>query len=91
MKSLKLRLIDKGKIFGYERLNQNQWEWMCLALNPDNGERWVSGVMSGEFLRDMATGITMDGRIMLKMLSATLPSPPTAPFSPQPVWGMKGL
>lgn len=45
-REIKFRVIFKGKIVGYERLNDDGWQWMYLELNPDNGERWVKGVIS---------------------------------------------
>lgn len=43
-REIKFRIIRDNKIIGYERIGDNGWEWMCLELNPDKGERWCSGV-----------------------------------------------
>jgi uncharacterized phage protein (TIGR01671 family) len=57
---IKFRIIYKNKkINGYERLIDGNWEWMCLELNPDKGERWVRGVYphSDLYTRDQFTGL----------------------------------
>lgn len=47
MRQIKFRVIQDGKIIGYERLTDTGWKWMCPELNPDSGERWVIGVLAG--------------------------------------------
>jgi uncharacterized phage protein (TIGR01671 family) len=66
-REIKFRIIrfnTKGYfIFGYERLNDaGDWEWMCLELNPDKGERWTPGVLwtGYTYKRDQLTGLKDD-------------------------------
>lgn len=44
MTQIKFRVIEDGKIIGYELLTDVGWKWMCFELNPDKGERWSRGV-----------------------------------------------
>jgi len=61
MKQIKFKVYHKNKLFGYERLTKNGWEWMCIELNPDNGERWTKGVFNDntelELERKQYTGL----------------------------------
>lgn len=68
MREIKFRVVvkGKGKIDGYERLNDNGWEWMCLELNPDpdekgTRERWSRGAYpysdSARYVRNQFIGL----------------------------------
>lgn len=58
-REIKFQAIHNNKIFGYERLSDDGWEWMCLDLNPDVGERWIKGVFNAsvQFTRRQYTGL----------------------------------
>ncbi len=45
MREIEFKVLSDGKIFGIERLINNEWQWMCYELNPDKGERWILGVL----------------------------------------------
>ncbi len=61
---IKFQVLHKGQIFGYERLTQSGWEWICIELNPDSGERWVKGVFNDntELVRKQLIGLDKDGK-----------------------------
>jgi len=64
-REIKFRIFHKGgstdriNIDGYERIGKDGWEWMCLELNSDKGERWCSGVYpsSEKYIRAQFTGL----------------------------------
>lgn len=57
---IKIQVWCRGELFGYERLIEKGWEWMCIPLNPEGGERWVPGIMgtSEVYKRRLFTGLT---------------------------------
>lgn len=59
MLQIEFRIIFRSKVVGYERLTEDGWEWMCLELNPDNGERWTSGAYpnGSKYIRNQFIGI----------------------------------
>lgn len=57
-REIKFRLVDKNnKVFGYERVGKNGWEFMVMELNPVDFERWSAGVLSLPCKRLSITGL----------------------------------
>lgn len=58
-REIKFQVWSRGELFGYERLTESGWEWMCIPLNPEGGERWCHGIMgtSDSYKRRMFTGL----------------------------------
>lgn len=59
MNTFKFRAIYDNKVFGYERLTENGWEWMVLEINPDTHEIWHKGHLlnSYKLIRNQFTGL----------------------------------
>src|ERR1035437_2968041 len=53
-------ITERKKLVGYERIINNKWEWMCIELNPDKGERWTTGgypTINDKCIRCQFTGL----------------------------------
>ncbi len=58
-REIKYKVFFKDKLYGYEKLDKHEWTFMCPELNPDNFERWCSGVFKyGPHDRVQFTGIS---------------------------------
>lgn len=44
MRELKFRIFQNNQLVGYERLINDNWEWMSFSTNGDNHENWYRGV-----------------------------------------------
>lgn len=62
-REIKFQIIYANQIDGYERLIEKDgnifWQWMCLEMNPEKSERWISGVYPKQFeyIRRQFTGL----------------------------------
>lgn len=41
---IKFRVVNNGKIIGYEKIGEAGWQWTSIELNPKEFERWCIGV-----------------------------------------------
>lgn len=63
MREIKFRIYQKNQLVGYERLRDDNWEWMSFDTNGEGRENWYRGVFpynegpKFKYQRDRFTGL----------------------------------